>query len=99
MPRRKVSGEEFVCPVCFVVFPAGTVNLKYLTCPHCESEALGVDLEPLSFFFNRVTLAELQRIAKEWENQKGFLPAYKAEKQSRLRTLINRQKGRHRDIP
>lgn len=92
-PRAGKNAEEMVCPVCFTVFPPGKIKPAFPTCPHCESEAIGVEVERVTEFLQRLSLPELRRIAEEWRRQTGFLKSYKQEKLRRIRALVVRRRA------
>ena len=89
--RESTIQARTVCPVCFTIFPKGKIHADYPTCPHCDSEAIGVDVVPLDEFLAQTPLEELQRIASEWDAATGFYEAYKREKATKIAALIKRK--------
>lgn len=82
---------EAVCPVCFTLFPAGTLPAAWPMCPDCASEGIDLGVEPLDAFLASRTLEDLDAIAAEWDAAEGFLPQYKAAKASNIAQLRARK--------
>jgi uncharacterized protein (DUF2225 family) len=90
-----VMTGETVCPICFTVFRKGSIPAEYPACPHCESEAIGADVQNIEHFLRENTVGALQELLSRWQKAAGFNPQYKSAKAGRIRAMIERKK-RHR---
>ena len=87
-----MTTSDAVCPVCFTTFPPGEISADYPTCPHCESEAIVVDVVPVERFLRENSLTELEGMLRSWNHTEGFYPEYKVQKASRIQLMIDRKR-------
>ena len=83
--------EETVCPVCFTLFPAGTMPSAWPMCPECSSEGMDLGVEPLEAFLAGKTVHQLDELAARWDAAEGFLPQYKGFKAANIARLRARK--------
>jgi len=81
-------GAESVCPLCFDIFPPGTMPADYPFCPDCSSEGIDLEVALLADFLGGTTADDLSDLLRRWEATDGFLPAYKDLTSERIRHLI-----------
>ena len=77
-----------ICPICFKTHPIAMARAQYRECPDCGSEAIGVDLVPLSEYLAGHTLEALQEQREQWAIVTGFYESYKADKLKRIDHVI-----------
>jgi hypothetical protein len=80
--------DSSICPVCFTLYPIAAARSQNPTCPDCGSEAIEVDLEPLTTFLERHCEAELREKLSKWNAATGFYESYKEAKRKRIEVAI-----------
>ena len=91
-----MSDGRWICPTCFVTFPAKAVDRRFSLCPHCESEAIGSDLVPIAELLAKNSPEEIEAWVSEWRAATGFFPEYHAAKLKRMEALAARSRGKRR---
>ena len=68
---------ESICPNCLGRFAPGTLRADFPCCDECYSEAVEIEVEPLTAWLEDRTVSDFDAMLARWDEREGYWPHFK----------------------